>query len=74
MDYKQTRKLLQDFDVKTDEELKIKINETWYKSNCSVCNEEVDLRNCHYENGDPICESCVIKIKKENKWIYLLYF
>ena len=58
MDYKQTRKLWQDFDVKTDEELKIKINENWYKSNCSICGKEVDLRNCNYENGDPICESC----------------
>jgi formylmethanofuran dehydrogenase subunit E len=58
MDYRQVKNLLQEFNAKTEKELKDKINETWWESNCSICGQKVDLRECHYENGDPICESC----------------
>jgi len=58
MDYKQVKNILKEFNAKTEKELKDKINETWWESNCSVCGQKVDLRECHYENGDPVCKSC----------------
>jgi len=46
---------LKDFNVKSEDEFQILINDTWQKCKCVRCGRDISLLNCSFENGDPIC-------------------
>jgi hypothetical protein len=46
---------LKDFNVKSEDEFQILVNDTWDKIKCIKCGKQISLLYCHFENGDPAC-------------------
>jgi hypothetical protein len=56
LDDDKIREILKEFDVENEDELTVKINSTWNLTRCIKCNREIDLLECSFLDGDPICK------------------
>jgi hypothetical protein len=45
---------LQEYNVSSEEEYELFVNETWDKVFCARCRKPISLLHCHFDHGDPI--------------------
>jgi hypothetical protein len=55
MNENDVKEILNEFGVKTEDELSDKVNKTWNLVKCSRCGRKIDLTSCNWEDGDPVC-------------------
>lgn len=54
---KSLKEILEEFEVKNEQELYDTLNGRWKIAECIFCGAEVDLMHCGWSNGDPCCKN-----------------
>jgi hypothetical protein len=46
---------LWEYNVQSEEEYQILVDETWHQVKCIRCGKQISLLHCHFDHGDPCC-------------------